>query len=82
MTISISNGKDGLKGHRPGWELPIHQLLVKHKVSAVFHGHDHLFAKEELDGIVYQEVSQPGHPPRLRFQDDCYNSPRLRRSAM
>jgi hypothetical protein len=31
-------------------------------VSVVFHGHDHLFAKEELDGIIYQEVPQPGHP--------------------
>lgn len=57
-----ADGTDGFKTHRPGWELPIHQLLVKHKVSAVFHGHDHLFAKEELDGIVYQEVPQPGHP--------------------
>ncbi len=47
---------------RPGWELPIHDLLVKHGVSIVFHGHDHLFVKQELDGIVYQEVPQPGHP--------------------
>lgn len=47
---------------RPGWEMPIHQLLVKHKVSAVFHGHDHLYVKQDLDGIVYQEVPQPGFP--------------------
>lgn len=47
---------------RPGWALPIHQLLVKHHVAAVFHGHDHLFAKEELDGVVYQLVPQPGQP--------------------
>lgn len=57
-----ADGSDGFKQHRPGWEMPIHQLLMQHKVSAVFHGHDHLFAKEELDGIVYQEVPQPGHP--------------------
>ncbi len=44
---------------RPTWELPIHQLLLKYKVSAVFHGHDHLYAKQSLDGIVYQEVPQP-----------------------
>jgi len=31
-------------------------------VNIVFHGHDHLFVKEELDGIIYQEVPQPGHP--------------------
>jgi aconitase A len=28
-------------------------------VTAVFHGHDHLYARQELDGIVYQEVPQP-----------------------
>ena len=37
-------------------------FFVKHGVSIVFHGHDHLYAKEELDGIVYQAVPQPGHP--------------------
>ena len=42
--------------HRPGWEMPIHQLFVKTNVTAFFHGHDHVFAKEVLDGIVYQEV--------------------------
>lgn len=57
-----ADGSDGFTMHRPGWPLPIHRLLVKHGVSIVFHGHDHLFAKEELDDIVYQEVPQPGHP--------------------
>ncbi|MFN9741842.1 MAG: metallophosphoesterase [Acidobacteriota bacterium] len=47
---------------RPGWAMPIHQLLVRHRVSAVFHGHDHLYVKQDLDGIVYQEVPQPGYP--------------------
>ncbi|MDP6930675.1 MAG: metallophosphoesterase, partial [Planctomycetota bacterium] len=47
---------------RPGWAMPIHDLLKRYGVEAVFHGHDHMFAKEELDGIVYQLVPQPGHP--------------------
>jgi len=34
-------------------------LLVQNKVNIVFHGHDHLFVKQDLDGIVYQEVPQP-----------------------
>ena len=46
---------------RSGWPMPIHQLLVQNKVSAVFHGHDHLYARQELDGIIYQEVPQPSH---------------------
>ena len=44
---------------RPGWSMPIHQLLVQHGVTAVFHGHDHLYARQELGGVVYQEVPQP-----------------------
>ena len=46
----------GFDSNRPGWEMPIHQLLVQNHVTAVFHGHDHVFAKEELDGVVYQAV--------------------------
>ena len=57
-----ADGTDGFARNRPGWEIPVHQLMVKNGVSAVFHGHDHLFVKEELDGIIYQEVPQPGHP--------------------
>lgn len=45
--------------NRPGWEMPIHQLMVKNKVNIFFQGHDHLFAKEELDGLVYQTVPMP-----------------------
>ncbi len=54
-----ADGTWGFTAHRPGWEMPIHQLLVANHVTAVFHGHDHLFAKQELDGIIYQEVPQP-----------------------
>ncbi len=57
-----ADGSEGFREQRPGWALPLHQLLVKNGVSVVFHGHDHLFVKEELDGIIYQEVPQPGHP--------------------
>jgi len=56
------DGTDRFGEKRPGWGLPIHDLLVKHRVSVVFHGHDHLFVKQELGGVVYQEVPQPGHP--------------------
>jgi hypothetical protein len=45
--------------YRPGWALPIHQLMKANKVDVFFQGHDHLYAREELDGIVYQEVPMP-----------------------
>ena len=57
-----ADGSDGFKQNRPGWPSPIHQLLLQNKVSIVFHGHDHFYAKQDLDGIVYQEVPQPGDP--------------------
>ncbi len=54
-----ADGSYDFDQNRPGWGLPIHQLLVQNHVNAVFHGHDHLFVKQELDGIIYQEVPQP-----------------------
>lgn len=56
------DGTDGFKQNRPGWPAPIHQLLVRSRVNIVFHGHDHFYAKQDLDGIVYQECPQPGAP--------------------
>jgi len=54
-----SDGTAGFSQMRPGWSMPIHQLLAKYGVTAVFHGHDHLYAHQTLDGIAYQEVPQP-----------------------
>jgi hypothetical protein len=48
--------------HRPGWAMPVHNLLSERGVTAFFHGHDHIFAKEELDGIVYQECPHAANP--------------------
>ena len=66
------DGKDQFKEKRPGWERPIHQLLVNHKVSAVFHGHDHFYAHQELDNVKYVMVPQPGHAgfDRLRYTEE------------
>ena len=38
---------------------PLKPIMKRYGVSALFHGHDHLYAKQDLDGIVYQEVPQP-----------------------
>jgi len=56
-----ADGKYEFKKYRPNWEKPIHQMLIDSGVQIVFHGHDHFFAKQDLDGIVYQEVPQPSH---------------------
>jgi hypothetical protein len=49
----------GFDNKRPGWGTPIHQLMVANHVTAYFHGHDHLYAYEARDGVVYQEVPSP-----------------------
>jgi hypothetical protein len=54
-----ADGSEGFAAQRPNWPMPIHDLLVANHVTAVFHGHDHLFIKQDRDGIVYQEVPQP-----------------------
>lgn len=56
------DGTDGFAVMRPGWAKPIHQLLKENGVSIVFKGHDHLYVKEEMDGLIYQTLPQPSHP--------------------
>jgi Calcineurin-like phosphoesterase len=57
-----NDGTYGFGTNRPGWGKPIHQLLLDYKVGFVFKGHDHLYVKQELDGVIYQTVPQPSHP--------------------
>jgi len=53
------SGEDTFATRRPGWDKPVHGLLVETGVTIVFHGHDHFFARQELDGVIYQLVPQP-----------------------
>jgi hypothetical protein len=57
-----SDSTYGFSEQRESWDLPLHQLMVKNHVDVFFHGHDHLYACQEKDGIIYQEVPQPGYP--------------------
>jgi len=52
----------GFDTERPTWGKPIHTLLVENGANIVFHGHDHLYVQQSLDGIVYQETPQPSCP--------------------
>ena len=66
----------GFDAERPGWgDDPIHQLMIDNGVSAFFHGHDHEYAYEERDGVVYQLVPAPsmtGYGFGLYSEDDPY----------
>ncbi len=63
-------GADGLRAFetkRPGWDKTIHELLVESHATAVFHGHDHLYVHQEMDGVAYVEVPQPSNPNGTNF---------------
>lgn len=45
---------------RPTWPATIHELMAANHVSVVFHGHDHQYAYEMLDGVVYQSLPAAG----------------------
>jgi len=59
---------------RPGWELPVHQLMAKHGVTIFFQGHDHLYALQQRDGVIYQEVPMPADQGYFAYNEDRYQS--------
>jgi hypothetical protein len=67
-------GDNAFAQHRPGWELPIHQLMAKHRVSIFFQGHDHLYCRQERDGVVYQEVPMPADQGYQTYNAERYQT--------
>jgi hypothetical protein len=61
------------RSRRPGWSKPIHQLMDENNVTIFFFGHDHLFARERVDGIVYQSVPNPADDTYTAFNADAYD---------
>jgi hypothetical protein len=60
-----------LAAHRPGetvpgsaggWDKTIQQLMAENHVTIFFQGHDHIFVKQELDGVIYQSLPEPANP--------------------
>lgn len=68
------NGQWQFDQYRKGWEMPIHQLMVKHQVTIFFQGHDHLYAKQELDGVIYQTLPNPADDSHTAFNKEAYLS--------
>ena len=44
---------------RPGWGEPIQKIMEDVGVTIFFQGHDHLFTREVVNGIVYQTLPKP-----------------------
>jgi len=67
-----TNGTSGFAANRPGWPMPIRDLLLTNHAQIFFHGHDHLFCKQDYyasgatngsPDLIYQETPQPSHYP-------------------
>jgi hypothetical protein len=71
---SDRRGVNSFASHRPGWDLPIHQLMVKNGVTVFFQGHDHVFARQVLDGVTYQTLPQPANPNYALYFQNVYQS--------
>lgn len=65
-------GEPGFATNRPGWAKPIHQLFADTKVTIFFQGHDHMYAREKVDGVVYQEVPNPADNSYFAYNCDAY----------
>lgn len=69
-----ANGASEFPAQRPSWPEPIHQLMARTGVSIFFQGHDHIWVRQELDGVVYQTVSEPADPNYTLWNGDAYVS--------
>ena len=72
------NGAYTFPANRPNWPLPIHQLLAYTGVTIFFQGHDHIFARQQLDGVVYQTLPEPADPNYALYNADAYGTGDIR----
>ena len=69
-----ARGLDRFFQMRPTWEKPIHALMRDTGVTIFFQGHDHLYARQELDGVIYQTCPNPADPTFTAFNREAYHS--------
>ncbi|MBU6377497.1 MAG: metallophosphoesterase [Gammaproteobacteria bacterium] len=68
------NGTSEFAARRPLWASPIHQLLVANKVKIFFQGHDHIWVRQQLDGVTYQTLPEPADAQYAFRNDDAYET--------
>lgn len=68
------NGAWGFPSKRPAWLMPIHQLMAANHVTVFFQAHDHLFARQQLDGVIYQSLPNPADNTYTAFNADAYKT--------
>jgi hypothetical protein len=48
--------------------------MVDNHVTIFFQGHDHIWVKQELDGVIYQTLPEPADPFYTLYNSDAYLS--------
>jgi hypothetical protein len=48
--------------------------MVDNGVTIFFQGHDHIFVKQELDGVIYQTLPEPANPFYSWENEDAFTS--------
>jgi PKD repeat protein len=49
-------------------------LLVENRVTIFFQGHDHVWVRQQLDGVIYQTLPEPADPNYTLYNDDAFLS--------
>ncbi len=60
--------------HRPGWDKTIQQLMADNHITIFFQGHDHIFVRQQLDGVIYQSLPEPANPFYTYENIDAYQT--------
>jgi hypothetical protein len=48
--------------------------MAANRVTIFFDGHDHVWARQELDGVVYQMLSAPADPNYALYNADAFRT--------
>ncbi len=68
------NGTWGFTTNRPSWALPVHQLMASNHVTMFVQGHDHIFAREQLDGVTYLTLPLPADNFYQLYNADAFTN--------
>jgi len=69
-----SKGTSYFALQRPSWPSTIHQLMVRNGVTIFFQGHDHIWVRQQIDGVTYQTLPEPADPNYTLWNSDAYLS--------
>ena len=67
-------GTWGFTSNRPAWATPIHQLMAANHVTIFFQGHDHIWVRKRMDGVIYQTLPEPADPNDTLYNADAFLS--------